>query len=472
MSEPRRDIYVLLDALCEGRETNAQRAELWNRMRVDPEARRVYADYMATHAELGWRMRDENAERRTRNAEVARSIASPSRLRFGSVVAIAAALLVAVGLAAYVFVFSDPRSEIRDTQPQGPPLAVLLDAVDVRWSTDRVTTGSDLHRDTYAIASGTIEASLRGGATVRLTGPASMRLIDGNRVRLLRGKLHARQDGGGLVVQLPGEVTVTDLGTAFDIEVNDDGAAHVSVTEGVVHIDRPASETTAAFAFDLEAGWRCDLPTDGASGAIELVRDLRIANHSFEADGVNRAGGPMPKGWHTTIHARTGAEDHVSTGNFTAGVDGRFVGLANYPIGSDPEGVEAALYQDLDHRTEAGVRYRLTVATGRRINVGKTHGQGRWRFALVDADTGEALAVADGVTEAHGVMVDHALEYTPTEADADRRLRVVLTNPAEPVPGGQPHQINYDNVRLEAFKTVATEPLDETEPDSPKETQP
>lgn len=93
---------------------------------------------------------------------------------------------------------------------------------------------------------GRAEVVFASGAVAVVEGPAQLRIEDENRCSLLQGKLSARisaSAGAGFTVQTP-NVTVTDLGTEFALEVDAQGLTTVSVAEGRVAVEGPSVERT------------------------------------------------------------------------------------------------------------------------------------------------------------------------------------------------------------------------------------
>ncbi len=92
--------------------------------------------------------------------------------------------------------------------------------------------------------SGMLRILFDSGVEVTLQGPADFELIKGDLMLLSSGLLTANVPPGaeGFRVDTP-SAQITDLGTAFGVHLDSDGASHVSVFDGEVEVEEPASGT-------------------------------------------------------------------------------------------------------------------------------------------------------------------------------------------------------------------------------------
>jgi hypothetical protein len=293
----------LLQAWCEGRLTDAQRAELEARVVADPAARTAFVNFVHLHASL------EHFDRPAALAGLPRvplmpvaAIEAPAHrapslfslrrpvVRYG----IAAALVVALGVAVSV-ILSVAAQRPADPADSALFFATLVDSADALWDKSDVPTsvGSQLRGGFLRLKSGTAQIEFFSGALVTLTGPAEFGINSEKRAFLKLGRLsaHCPKSAHGFTVAAPG-CAVVDMGTAFDMSVDSAGKAAVRVTAGTVELQmNTASEKRGPQR--LDAGMAAKV--DGAemtvdSGPNDFPIDVPIANASFEDPVLNEGG--------------------------------------------------------------------------------------------------------------------------------------------------------------------------------------
>ncbi|MBI1367923.1 MAG: hypothetical protein GC162_04635 [Planctomycetes bacterium] len=374
--------------------------------------------------------------------------------------AIAALILIAAALL-YVFLPSTPRSQLPVPHSNAPSFAILSDlSDDATFADGERSLGADLTAPIRLIK-GRAQIMFKSTAVVDLTGPCTFEMTGPNCGRLHAGKVSVlvRPEAHGFTLDAPDHVRIIDLGTAFRAEADETRGVEVAVTQGHVRIERTAHDDAPARQIELAVGDICRSRDPRFGGRMSVAHPIEVTNPSFEADERNMAGGPMPRGWRSVIPGRAGCEDHLTNGNFTTGVDGRFVGLVNYRLTNDPS-VISAMTQNLADGVEADSIYELTVAVGRRIDH-DTRGAAptQWAIALCDAATGRELASTRGQITHAGVMTDQTLVYIPADADAGRPIQIRLINPQDAAVDARPGQINFDAVRLMRLAPVANDPV-------------
>jgi ferric-dicitrate binding protein FerR (iron transport regulator) len=245
----REPLLALVEDYLTGRIDEARLQELEARLRDDPEARREFVRYARLHTDLHFELRAREASERVldaigREPESQSAMASPAsqschptqpapaprpsfaRRRAFVLTAVAAGLLVAVGLGWWALRPSEAQSEV----------AWLVNAQNCTW------TGGEPPRDLrpgklLSVERGLAEFQFQCGARVILEGPAQLELLSATSARLHRGKLTARMPPGasGFEVLSP-QGKVVDLGTEFGIAVSEEGATSVRVFEGRVEV--------------------------------------------------------------------------------------------------------------------------------------------------------------------------------------------------------------------------------------------
>ncbi|MCH2581528.1 MAG: FecR domain-containing protein, partial [Planctomycetes bacterium] len=90
------------------------------------------------------------------------------------------------------------------------------------------------------LESGLAKLRFSSGAKVTLEGPAEYEIISNDLTRLVSGRLSAKipRSAIGFKVDTP-TARVLDLGTAFGVDVDDQGATEVAVFEGEVEVELP-----------------------------------------------------------------------------------------------------------------------------------------------------------------------------------------------------------------------------------------
>lgn len=102
--------------------------------------------------------------------------------------------------------------------------------------------GERIGAESVELKSGMMRMLFDSGVEVTLQGPAEFELAGEERMILRAGLLTANVPPGaeGFRVDTP-NAQVTDLGTAFGVRLDPDGASHVSVFDGEVEIEEPKS---------------------------------------------------------------------------------------------------------------------------------------------------------------------------------------------------------------------------------------
>lgn len=146
--------------------------------------------------------------------------------------------------------------------------------------------------ESIELKSGMMRMLFDSGVEVTIQGPAEFELAGGERMILRSGLLTANVPPGaeGFRVDTP-TVQVTDLGTAFGVRLDSDGASHVSVFDGEVEISEPKSgtrkrllegeevvitsehevETVPLDAAPYEKIWPVSSGIEGSTGSFQLA---------------------------------------------------------------------------------------------------------------------------------------------------------------------------------------------------------
>ncbi|QDT00799.1 FecR domain-containing protein [Adhaeretor mobilis] len=249
-SKPR--MLTLLGELCNDTLTDANTNQIAHWLETEPQARIIYANYMAMHAELY----SEPALLSTPTSLVnldqpagARVKKSPFRgwhLR-GWHLALAASL-AAVALTVGAWLVRDgsnlssgpAMADANDASP-GLPVAQITGTHNCLWKDNRQSVGYGEQLAAgrrLELAEGLAEITFNDGATILLEGPASF---------VVSGPATAELDAGRLAAVVPSRASsfrvstqtldLLDAGTEFGLHALDSGASEVHVFNGIVRAD-------------------------------------------------------------------------------------------------------------------------------------------------------------------------------------------------------------------------------------------
>lgn len=170
--------------------------------------------------------------------------ASNSSIRFGSVVILAASLLLAVGLWGWL-------SNRRDSS-----FAQLESVSNCLWreTATPARDGGRIGAGHFRLAEGIATIRFDNGARVDLEGPSHLEVLGQDRCQLHSGKLVVTVANGfkGFTVDTPHGQFI-DQGTSFGVTVEDDGASVVEVFDGFVDVKHRTSGEQRRLAEDAAA---------------------------------------------------------------------------------------------------------------------------------------------------------------------------------------------------------------------------
>jgi len=130
-----------------------------------------------------------------------------------------------------------PAAPIASVDPATPPVvAVISESSRARWADeDPRTVGTELNPGTVILREGFAELTFKSNAKLILEAPAELDLINGRQSGLKSGILTAYvpEAAKGFVVRTP-SVEITDLGTAFGLQVAAEGVTDLHVLSGYV----------------------------------------------------------------------------------------------------------------------------------------------------------------------------------------------------------------------------------------------
>jgi hypothetical protein len=181
--------------------------------------------------------------------------------------AAAALVILTLGLGAYEW-----RISLRGRE-HGQSVAEIVDAHLVTWSQDSAALhdGKLVAPGRLAITSGTLTLRFRSGATMWVSGAASMEIVSEMLVRLDKGQATAEVPhwATGFTIKTR-DVEVVDLGTKFGVVARDSGSTDVVVFEGQVDLKRTSGAAAAQTRLTQGQGVRI-----GNQGSMDRIVELR-----------------------------------------------------------------------------------------------------------------------------------------------------------------------------------------------------
>jgi hypothetical protein len=279
------DIHSLLNELADGKLSAGEMDRLRMLVAEDPEALKVYVDWMQVHALLALDFQHASnisitppisaGRAAVRTSDDGQAIGGRGRwFRNAMFAAVAVSVVFAIALVSQHRV-NDEQTRAADSAQTKPQLtseeeladdfhridansvAVLTNvARAVGPSVDSLTVGSPVSPGIFVLKSGLVQLEFLSGANVIIEGPAELELKSTKLIVCHRGKLRVRvpQQAKGFSVDTP-HYRAVDLGTEFGVSVGDGDATEVHVFQGEVEL------------FDIDQLYR-----DTNSSALETLR--------------------------------------------------------------------------------------------------------------------------------------------------------------------------------------------------------
>ena len=187
-----------------------------------------------------------------------------------------------------IYAISRPQNRLSDRPPRGVAFATLVHTVDALYEDDApLELGHRFASENLRLASGFVQLQFDSGIEVTLQGPAEYELVSPERTRLHKGILTASvpPGGEGFRVDTP-TAEITDLGTAFGLELDASKASLVSVFSGEVAVGKPGSASSQS----LKEGEA--LRIESARAPTTLAFDpSRFEKHWPVSSGIKRSTG-------------------------------------------------------------------------------------------------------------------------------------------------------------------------------------
>lgn len=268
MIEQDAQLEALIGSLLDRTITPEQMAELSGRIRADESIADRVAELMLLSSDATELMQEQapDTSKPVTAGRIAPATPATNRANYAIPFAIAAALLIACGVAAYFVVFSTEQSEQIEIVPARRTVATLIGSTGTVVVNDKIgNPGTEYAAGSYSIESGSAELLLTNNVGVRLRGKTRLTVRDPMHATLTQGTATFRCPSGaeGFAVELPGHTRVVDLGTEFAVHTDATGASEVYVIDGVVKLD-----TDDGFVAELTAGDGYSVDAEGAVAVL------------------------------------------------------------------------------------------------------------------------------------------------------------------------------------------------------------
>jgi len=242
------ELMDLVAAVVNGTLTPTQHERLQELLVADPDARRLYFDYLDLHLALG----QIHAAGRVPRAQ----------RRLGRWIAAAAAAVLFCG--ALLFFMT------RASKPE--PVAVLLQSASARFygAGEFLRVGAEIvPLREYPLKAGRAELRFRNGVTAIMEGPAVFEVRDDMHLRVNFGKcsVHVAPGAEGFAVETP-LTKIVDRGTRFAVDVDEAGETEVQVVEGKAEVQGVVLTPGAGKRYSVGEGR--DVPYDQRRFPMEM----------------------------------------------------------------------------------------------------------------------------------------------------------------------------------------------------------
>lgn len=260
-SQEQDELYELIDAQCEDRLSPAELERLELLLRENVRSRELYLQAMEVQGLLERfdAARDDCFPSRASEAEqpqLRRSASGTLKqklLRRPRSISATAAAIVVGSVVALLAMLTAPiylrQRQLPEEIVAQHPEAWLSATYEAEWGDDAPEGKALRAGKKLKLSAGMAEVSFRSGTKTVLTAPIELEVAGDNELKLLRGALtaHVPQEAIGFRVTTKGAV-VTDLGTEFGVNVDDEQRSYVEVFQGRVRLD------PTAVAYDEQAG--------------------------------------------------------------------------------------------------------------------------------------------------------------------------------------------------------------------------
>ena len=165
-----------------------------------------------------------------------------------------------------------------NTQFNGPWFGKITSRIrPEQWA---AAPGPSVYSEELTLKEGTIELEMKNGTEVKITGPARFQLLSESQMELHSGKLSAfvSEQVNGFTVETP-STTVVDLGTRFEVTVDDKNASRVFVSQGLVEVTTKAKKKGDSRKWQQKAGQSSVVSENGEP--VEWLLSFQFDKNGF-----------------------------------------------------------------------------------------------------------------------------------------------------------------------------------------------
>ncbi len=351
-AEQKKELYSLLNGLCEGLLNEQQYARLDAILKSNREACEIYVDFTSMWSDFRYFQTSLYSLNEKRRLNIQKFIDSPDKVSDSAIWRALAidektaptidldeekpqrelirkvvypprekrkirkhGIFLILNTAAILFLFVF----IRFIPPKvGYEVATLVDSIDATWTegTSSIQTGSRLvtGRDALTLREGMVKLLFDNSAKVLIEAPAEFKILSEGHVKLVYGRLYSKvppEAVGFTVSTLSAEII--DLGTEFGVEVDYSGDTSLHVIKGKTSLVSGDKSKPSGIQVNAGNAKRISVDTQAVSDLTcdneRFIRDIDSSNHLIWRN--------EPLQWNGTIEwaAESGNWDNGSNWN-------------------------------------------------------------------------------------------------------------------------------------------------------------
>ena len=314
------ELAELLASLIDESITDEQFAQLDRRLKENPQARRLYLDYLQIHDELpslaaqmivedGWAGSAPTATRNVSDGDEGAGAFPGDAPAAGRLEAPATSvgargrrtarrrLLAGAGVLALCVVGALVWFHVAPTRPKPPEFfATLTRATDCVWDgPTRPEPGDRLAAGGLSLREGMAEIKLSNGVDILVEAPVTMELVDAASSVLNAGRIVARvpPTAVGFAVDTP-RARIVDRGTEFGVYVEPDRETIVQVFDGVVVVELSNPDAPGKRSRRLVAGETVRIDAFGVAEVQKVVFSPERFQRTFSTPSVHEGDELIP----------------------------------------------------------------------------------------------------------------------------------------------------------------------------------
>jgi hypothetical protein len=165
----------------------------------------------------------------------------------------------------------ETKEPILDPTMPSQPFYAMLTRTDQIGEGVNLNVGDRFGEQAFELASGEIQLTMASGVMVELFAPVRVEFTSPNSLRLLSGELSATvpSSAQGFQVLTP-SVVVTDLGTVFDIAVEESGKTEIEVRDGNVTVASRDESTQQQWHLNADQTYRLTFYAPPVHGLVNV----------------------------------------------------------------------------------------------------------------------------------------------------------------------------------------------------------